>query len=296
MAKRPGDEVLGGGLNLDGELVVRVSAPVAEGSLARLIEMVRVARSTKGRYQRLADRVSGWFLQGVLVVAGGAFAFHCWQTGIDTALMAALAVLLIACPCAWGWPRRWPYGRRWGTPPGTACCFATASHSNGSRKSARCALTKPARLRPANLASTTSHLPTARNRSRWAVAPAGSPRPRPTSIRRPLPAIWHHRWTLLRAVRPTISRRRRGRESRPAAATSPNGPVWEAFAGWKRLAWSLRQTCSERLRWLGAAANRCRRSVGKAEFAECSYSRKPCAARPRRRWLAARHSTATWGY
>jgi heavy metal translocating P-type ATPase len=102
VTKRPGDDVLGGGLNLDGELVVRVSAPVAEGSLARLIELVRVARSTKGRYQRLADRVSGWFLQGVLIVAGGAFAFHCWHSGVDTALMAALAVLLIACPCALG--------------------------------------------------------------------------------------------------------------------------------------------------------------------------------------------------
>ena len=102
LTKRPGDPVLGGGLNLDGELLVRVTAAPGEGSLARLIELVRTARLTKGRYQRLADRVSGWFLRGVLAVACGTFAFHCWRSGMDGALMAALAVLLIACPCALG--------------------------------------------------------------------------------------------------------------------------------------------------------------------------------------------------
>jgi len=102
ITKRPGDEVLGGGLNLDGELIVHVSAPVDEGSLARLIDLVRLARASKGRYQRLADRVSAWFLRGVLIVASVTFMFHAWRSGIDTALMAALAVLLISCPCALG--------------------------------------------------------------------------------------------------------------------------------------------------------------------------------------------------
>jgi heavy metal translocating P-type ATPase len=102
ITKRQGDAVLGGGLNLDGELLVRVSAPVSEGSLSRLIELVRQARVTKGRYQQLADRVSGWFLHCVLVIAVATFAFHAWGSGIDTALMAALAVLLISCPCALG--------------------------------------------------------------------------------------------------------------------------------------------------------------------------------------------------
>jgi len=102
ITKRPGDVVFGGGLNLDGELIVQVSTPVDEGSLARLIELVRQARASQGRYQRLADRVSAWFLRGVLVVATVAFAFHTWQSGLDTALMASLAVLLISCPCALG--------------------------------------------------------------------------------------------------------------------------------------------------------------------------------------------------
>jgi heavy metal translocating P-type ATPase len=102
ITKRPGDQVLGGGLNLDGELRIRVTAPALEGSLARLIDLVRDARMTKGRYQRLADRVSGWFLRGVLIIACGAFAFHAWRSGADAGLMSALAVLLIACPCALG--------------------------------------------------------------------------------------------------------------------------------------------------------------------------------------------------
>jgi len=102
VGKRPGDQVLGGGLNLDGELIIRVTAPVHEGSLSRLIGLVRAARMTKGRYQRLADRVSVWFLRGVLIVACATFLFHYWQTEADAALMSALAVLLIACPCALG--------------------------------------------------------------------------------------------------------------------------------------------------------------------------------------------------
>jgi heavy metal translocating P-type ATPase len=102
ITKHPGDRVLGGALNLDGELVIRATARVSEGSLARLVELVQAARLSKGRYQRLADRVSSWFLRGVLLVSAGTFAFHTLRSGVDAALMASLAVLLIACPCALG--------------------------------------------------------------------------------------------------------------------------------------------------------------------------------------------------
>ncbi len=102
VTKAVGDEVLGGSLNLDGELVVLVTAPANEGSLARLIELVRTARLSKGRYQRLADRVSSWFLEAVLLIACLTFAAHWWWGTTDTAIMAALAVLLISCPCALG--------------------------------------------------------------------------------------------------------------------------------------------------------------------------------------------------
>ncbi len=102
VTKHPGDELLGGSLNLDGELIVRVTAPANEGSLARLVELVRTARLGKGRYQRLADRVASSFLQGVLLIAACTFAIHAWRGSIDTAIMASLAVLLISCPCALG--------------------------------------------------------------------------------------------------------------------------------------------------------------------------------------------------
>jgi P-type Cu+ transporter len=102
VSKRAGDEVLGGSLDLDGELLLEVSAPANEGSLGRLIELVRRARLAKGRYQRLADRVATWFLSGVIVVAGATFAFHSWRSGPDTGILAGLTVLLIACPCALG--------------------------------------------------------------------------------------------------------------------------------------------------------------------------------------------------
>jgi P-type Cu+ transporter len=102
VSKRTGDAVLGGSLNLDGDLLVEVAAPVREGSLGRLIDLVRAARLTKGRYQRLADRAAGWFLSGVIVVAGLTFAFHAWRSGPDVGILTGLTVLLIACPCALG--------------------------------------------------------------------------------------------------------------------------------------------------------------------------------------------------
>jgi heavy metal translocating P-type ATPase len=100
--KEPGGRILGGTLNLDGDLVVRVTAVGAEGTLARVLELVRQARLAKGRYQRLVDRISSWFLPIVAGVAVAAFAAH-WAVGsLEQGLMAGLAVSLIACPCALG--------------------------------------------------------------------------------------------------------------------------------------------------------------------------------------------------
>ena len=102
VAKGPGDEVLGGSMNVDGRLLVEVTTPPRGGSLARLVELVRTARASKGRYQRTADRVAGWFLSAVIALALIVLAFHTWQSGFEQGLMAGLAVLLIACPCALG--------------------------------------------------------------------------------------------------------------------------------------------------------------------------------------------------
>ena len=100
--KRAGDDVLGGSLNVDGEVLVEITAPARSGSLARLVALVRQARESQGRYQRLADRVAAWFLSVVIVLAVAVFFAHAWHAGFERGLMASLAVLLIACPCALG--------------------------------------------------------------------------------------------------------------------------------------------------------------------------------------------------
>jgi heavy metal translocating P-type ATPase len=100
--KEPGSRILGGTLNLDGDLLVEVTAAGAESTLARLVDMVKQARLSKGRYQRLVDRCSTWFFPAVAGVAVLAFGAH-WALGsLEQGLMAGLAVSLIACPCALG--------------------------------------------------------------------------------------------------------------------------------------------------------------------------------------------------
>lgn len=100
--KEPGAAILGGTLNLDGDLTIEVAAPGASGALARLIEMVREARRSKGEYERMADRVSTWFFPAVFAVAIGTFVGHWALGGLERGLLAALSVVLISCPCALG--------------------------------------------------------------------------------------------------------------------------------------------------------------------------------------------------
>lgn len=100
--KEAGDEVLAGTLNLDGDLVVEVQAAAGQGTLARLIQQVRAARLARGRYQRLADRISAIFMPTVMAIALAVFALHASRGNVEHGLMTALAVVLIACPCALG--------------------------------------------------------------------------------------------------------------------------------------------------------------------------------------------------
>jgi heavy metal translocating P-type ATPase len=67
-----------------------------------MIDLVEQARKSKGRYERLADRVTAWFLPTVILVAIGALTWHGVYHGIEQGILAGLAVLLIACPCALG--------------------------------------------------------------------------------------------------------------------------------------------------------------------------------------------------
>jgi P-type Cu+ transporter len=101
--KQPGDEVAGASVNAGGRLVVRATKVGADTALAQIARLVTDAQSGKAPVQRLADRVSGVF---VPVVFGIAFATLGFWIGageeLSFAFTAAVAVLIIACPCALG--------------------------------------------------------------------------------------------------------------------------------------------------------------------------------------------------
>jgi Cu+-exporting ATPase len=103
VAKQLGDRVAGGSINGEGLLVVEVTAVGAETVLARIVRLVEDAQGAKAPIQRLVDRVSAVFVPVVLAIA--ALTFGGWLiagAGIATALLNAVAVLVIACPCALG--------------------------------------------------------------------------------------------------------------------------------------------------------------------------------------------------
>jgi Cu+-exporting ATPase len=98
-----GDAVVGGTVNASGRLIVRATRVGADTQLAQMAQMVEDAQSGKAAAQRLADRISGVFVPIVLVLAVATFAY--WMItggGAALAFTAAVAVLIIACPCALG--------------------------------------------------------------------------------------------------------------------------------------------------------------------------------------------------
>ncbi len=102
LPRTPGDPVIGGTLNLEGDILVEVTQPPGSGVFARLIECVRTARATRGHHQRLADRLSAWFFPAMSLVAVGAGLWHGLHRGPEAGWLAAMSVVLIACPCALG--------------------------------------------------------------------------------------------------------------------------------------------------------------------------------------------------
>jgi heavy metal translocating P-type ATPase len=97
-----GSMLFGGALNLDGDLLVQCSARPDRGTLQRLVASVERARLEKGHYQLLADRWARCFLPFVAAIAATALVWHSAASGLDAGLLSALAVVLIACPCALG--------------------------------------------------------------------------------------------------------------------------------------------------------------------------------------------------
>jgi P-type Cu+ transporter len=103
--KSPGDKVTGGTVNATGSFVMRAERVGAETLLSQIVAMVAAAQRLRAPIQSLADKVSGWFVPGVVLVAVVTFA--AWAAfgpppAMAFALLNAVAVLIIACPCALG--------------------------------------------------------------------------------------------------------------------------------------------------------------------------------------------------
>jgi len=103
--KGPGSRVIGGTLNGMGAFLMRAERVGAETVLARIVEMVSQAQRTRAPIQRLADVVAAWFVPAVILTAAATFVV--WgvfgpEPRVTHALVNAVAVLIIACPCALG--------------------------------------------------------------------------------------------------------------------------------------------------------------------------------------------------
>ncbi|HEX8054608.1 MAG TPA: heavy metal translocating P-type ATPase [Thermoleophilaceae bacterium] len=99
----PGAEVAGATVNAGGRIVVRATRVGADTALAQIARLVTDAQSGTAPVQRLADRVAGVFVPGVILLAIGALGFWLGAgEGLGFAMTAAVAVLIVACPCALG--------------------------------------------------------------------------------------------------------------------------------------------------------------------------------------------------
>ncbi|TLM68876.1 MAG: heavy metal translocating P-type ATPase [Deltaproteobacteria bacterium] len=102
-ARQPGDPVLAGTMNLLAAVTLTVERPAADSFVARVARLVEEAQARRAPIQQLADRVSAWFVPLVAAMAAATWLF--WQLSASqevSPLLAAVAVLVIACPCALG--------------------------------------------------------------------------------------------------------------------------------------------------------------------------------------------------
>jgi Cu+-exporting ATPase len=103
--KEPGAKVVAGSLNTTGSFTMRADKVGRDTMLAQIVQMVAQAQRSRAPIQRLADRVSGWFVPLVIAVALIAFGAWAWfgpEPSYAYGLLAAVSVLIIACPCALG--------------------------------------------------------------------------------------------------------------------------------------------------------------------------------------------------
>lgn len=104
VSKRPDDQVVGATINGEGRLVVRVTKVGQETMLARIVEMVKKAQTSRAPIQNLTDKISQFFVPTVLIIA--ILTFTIWTTFLHASLVQAMlyavSVIVIACPCALG--------------------------------------------------------------------------------------------------------------------------------------------------------------------------------------------------
>ncbi|MCA9111472.1 MAG: copper-translocating P-type ATPase [Planctomycetaceae bacterium] len=104
--KSTGDEVIGGTVNQTGSFEMRAEKVGSETTLARIVEMVAGAQRSRAPIQRIADTVAGYFVPTVIAVSILTFGLWAWlgpsESRLAYALVNAVAVLIIACPCALG--------------------------------------------------------------------------------------------------------------------------------------------------------------------------------------------------
>ena len=101
--RKPGDRVVGGTVNAEGRLVIEATALGKDTVLSQIVRLVESAQTGKLPVQRVADRVVAVFTPIVLLIAATSFLAWLWLTGdVSAALVAAVAVLVVACPCAMG--------------------------------------------------------------------------------------------------------------------------------------------------------------------------------------------------
>jgi Cu+-exporting ATPase len=135
-----GDKVIAGTLNQTGALIIEAQRVGRDTMLSQIVELVANAQRSRAPIQRLADKVSGWFVPAVIAIAIAAFVGW-WAFGPEPSftygLIAAVSVLIIACPCALGLA----------TPMSimAGVSSATLKPLSGFRRSARSCSTRPAR-------------------------------------------------------------------------------------------------------------------------------------------------------
>lgn len=105
VTKEAGSKVIGGTINQTGSFIMRADKVGSDTMLSRIVHMVSEAQRSRAPIQRMADTVSGWFVPAVILVA--IVAFIVWfvygpSPSLTYALIAAVSVLIIACPCALG--------------------------------------------------------------------------------------------------------------------------------------------------------------------------------------------------